>query len=142
VNVNNRTIIPLCCIASSNNDNNKCEGRTSTTPTQQSKKICCPLQDATTTMLRNMTTSGACTLRLSTASTPKTACKYAKDGVYFVKGEYGKNAEEDAFVKEGDIEHFVKDSNDEPLAKKGNWAGCNNEPLATRAIGHFLCARQ
>ncbi len=24
----------------------------------------------------------------------------------------------------------------QPLDKNGNWAGCNNEPLSTRAIGH------
>jgi hypothetical protein len=43
---------------------------------------------------------------------PKTVCKYAKDGVYVAKDEYGKYAKEAAFVRES-----------------------NYDPLVTKAIG-------
>ncbi len=79
----------------------------------------CHLQDATTTILCHAVSS-ASTPKLSTVvSTPKTACKYAKDGVYIAKGKYGECTKEATFIKED-----------------------NDEPLATRAIGSIRCARQ
>ncbi len=58
-----------------------------------------------TIISRHATNSSA-----STPSTPKMACKYAKDDVYVTKGKYGKYAKEAAFVEEG---------NNKPLATKG-----------------------
>jgi hypothetical protein len=80
------------------------------------KLSCCCLQDATMTILHNMMISSASTPRLSTVSTPKTACKYAKQDAHIAKGKYGEYAKEAKFVKEG-----------------------NDEPLATRAWQRILC---
>ncbi len=57
-----------------------------------------------------MVNSGTSNPKSSTASTPKMAGKYAKDGLYVAKGEYGEHAKEAAFIKEGD---------NEPLTTKG-----------------------
>ena len=73
--------------------------------------------------------------RSSTASTPKTVCEYADDGVYDAEGEYGEYAKEVASVEEGQNKPLAKEGDDKSLAKDGDWAGYNNEPLATRAIG-------
>jgi hypothetical protein len=106
------------------------------------KLSCCHAQDATTTILCHTTTSGASIPQSSTASTPKTVCKYTNDGIYNAKGEYSKNTKEAASIKKGHNEPLTKEGDDEPLAKDGDWAGCNNEPLATRAIGRIHRARQ
>jgi hypothetical protein len=68
--------------------------------------------------------------------------EYAKDSVYVAKGEYGEYAKEDASVEEGHNKPLTKEGNNKPLAKDGDWAGYNNETLATRAIGCVCCARQ
>jgi hypothetical protein len=86
-------------------------------------------------------TSGASMLRLSMESTPKTTCKYVQDSMYIAKGKYGKYAKEDASVKEGHNKPLSKEGDNKPLAKDGNWAGYNNKPLATRAIGCICHAR-
>jgi hypothetical protein len=62
--------------------------------------------------------------------------------MYSAKGKYSKNAEEDTSVKEGHNKPLAKEGDDEPLAKDGNWAGYDNEPLATRAIGRVRHARR
>jgi len=80
--------------------------------------------------------------RSSTASTPKTVCEYADDGVYDAEGEYGEYAKEVASVEEGQNKPLAKEGDDKSLAKDGDWAGYNNKPLATRAIGHVQSARQ
>ncbi len=67
---------------------------------------------------------------------------YAEVGLYSAKGEYSKNAKVDAFIKEGHNEPLAKEGDNKPLAKDGNWAGYNDEPLATRAIGRVHHARQ
>jgi hypothetical protein len=67
--------------------------------------------------------------------------EYTEDGVYIAKGKYGKYAKEDSSVKEGHNEPLAKESDNKPLAKDGDWAGYNNEPLATRAIGCVHHAR-
>jgi hypothetical protein len=68
--------------------------------------------------------------------------EYAEDVAYVTKGKYGEYAKEDATVEEGHNKPLAKEGDDKPLAKNGNWAGCNNEPLATRAIGCVHHARQ
>ncbi len=74
--------------------------------------------------------------------------EYTKDGMYIAKGVYvaesrhGKYAKEAASVEEIHNKPLAKEDNDEPLAKDGDWAGCNNESLATRAIGRICRARQ
>jgi hypothetical protein len=68
--------------------------------------------------------------------------EYTKDVVYVPEGEYGKYAKEDASVKEGHNKPLAKEGDNEPLAKDGDWAGCNDEPLTTRAIGRVRHARQ
>ncbi len=68
--------------------------------------------------------------------------EYANDGAYVTEGEYGKYAKEDASIEDGHNKPLAKEGNDEPLAKNGNWAGCNNEPLVTKAIGHECRKRQ
>jgi hypothetical protein len=59
------------------------------------------VQDVMTTISRHAMISSTSMPRLSTVSTPKTACKYTKDSVYATKGKYDKYAKEAAFVKEG-----------------------------------------
>ncbi len=54
--------------------------------------------------------------------------------MYSAEGKYSKNANKAAFVKEGKNKPFVKEGDDEPLVKDGDWAGYNNEPLATKGI--------
>jgi hypothetical protein len=103
---------------------------------------CCCVQDVVMTILHHVTTSGASIPRLSTTSTPKTVCKYANDSMYDANGEYSKNAKEAASIEEGHNEPLAKEGDDKSLAKDGNWAGCNDEPLATRAIGCVRRARQ
>jgi hypothetical protein len=135
----------------------ECKGRTSLTPMQQSNIICCCLQEAKTTILRQATNSSANMQRLGMAITPKMTrkyvqdsvyvakgkySKYVEDGIYNTKGKYRKNTKEDASVKEGHNKPLAKEGNDVPLAKDGNWAGYNDEPLATRAIGRIHHARQ
>jgi hypothetical protein len=66
---------------------------------------------------------------------------YTKDFMYVAKGKYGKYAKEDASVEEGSNKPLAKEGNNEPLAKNSDWAGYNNEPLATRAIGRVHRAR-
>jgi hypothetical protein len=59
-------------------------------------------------------------LRLSTASTPKTVCKYPNEGVYDAKGKYGKYAKEVTSVKESHNEPLAKEGDNKSLAKDGN----------------------
>ncbi len=68
--------------------------------------------------------------------------EYAKDGVYVTEGKYGEYTKGDASVKECQNKPLAKEVNNKPLAKNGNWARYNNEPLATRAIGHVCHTRQ
>jgi hypothetical protein len=37
---------------------------------------------------------------------------------------------------------YAVQGNNEPFAKNGDWAGCEDEPLATRAIGPVRRAKQ
>ncbi len=73
--------------------------------------------------------------------------EYVKDGVYIAKGmyvaegRYGEYAKEAASVEEGHNEPLANKGNDKPLAKNGYWAGCEDEPLVTRAIGRVHHAR-
>jgi hypothetical protein len=67
---------------------------------------------------------------------------YIAKGVYVAKGRYGEYAKEAASAEEGHNEHLAKEGEDEPLAKGGDWAGCDDEPLTTRAIGRVRRARQ
>jgi hypothetical protein len=59
--------------------------------------------------------------------------EYAKSSAYGAKGEYREYTKEDISIKEG---------HNKPLAKNGDWAGCNNEPLASRSMGHVRHKRQ
>jgi hypothetical protein len=68
--------------------------------------------------------------------------KYAKDGMFIVDFKNAKYTEEAVFSKEGHNKLLANEGNDEPLSKDGNWAGFDNEPLATRAIGPVSSARQ
>jgi hypothetical protein len=57
-------------------------------------------------------------------------------------GKYSKNPKEVASIEEGINKPFAKESNNKLLVKDGNWAGYNDEPLATKAIGCAHSARQ
>ncbi len=68
--------------------------------------------------------------------------EYAKDIMYVAEGKYDKYAKECASFKESLNKPLTKEGDNKPLAKDGDWAGYNNEPLATRVIGRVRCARQ
>jgi hypothetical protein len=68
--------------------------------------------------------------------------EYTKDGMYVPEGKYGKYAKEDVSIKEGPNKPLAKGGKDRPLAKDRNWAGYDDEPLATRAIGRVCRSRQ
>ncbi len=67
--------------------------------------------------------------------------EYDKDSVYGANGKYSKNAKEAVFAEERHNKSLATEGNNEPLSEDGNWAGNNNEPLATRAIGSVGHAR-
>jgi hypothetical protein len=83
------------------------------------------------------TLPNACMLpKASTLRTSETDCTSPRASMASTPSK------EDAFVEEGHKVPLAKEGDDEPLAEDGDWAGYNNEPLATRAIGRVRHARR
>ncbi len=77
------------------------------------------------------TSPKACTL-------PKASTLSMPNGVYVIKGEYGKYAKEDASVKEGHNKHLTKEGDNKPLAKDGNWLGTTMSPLPQGQLAVYI----
>jgi hypothetical protein len=144
----------ICCIARSGNSNEEGEGRTKQLPrNNQTFMLLCagcnnghiaPCGDQWrkyTEVEYDKYTKDGVYIAKGMYITKDKYIEYAKNSVYTAKGEYGKYTKEATSVKEGHNKPLAKEGHDESLAKDGGWAGCNNEPLATRA-GHVRCARQ
>ncbi len=133
-------------------DNNRQTQRKSNmTPMLQWNIICCCLQDAMTTISHHAMISSANTPRSGSAKMLKKVCTLPKVSTATSTLKTACTMPRARMVSTPNWLYFLirvttcslpKRATMKPLAKDGDCAGYNNEPLATKGIGYVRSARQ